>query len=299
MVSTTAVTISRLRAKRRDNLDPSVLLFPATMSGFCSKVFWYGLSALPFLFGQSGAPYGIGFLKKLRLMWKVFLNARQPGSMSKFVEHLTVVSAILSIPASVEGVVAEFGCFKGMSSASLSLACSATGRKLIIFDSFEGLPTPQEEVRNIGERRIIPYTRGQYAGGLDEVRQNVRTFGNINACEFVKGYFEETLQNRKFERYCLIFEDADLPSSVRTVVRHAWPRLEDRCIFFSHEARDLEVMKIFFDDAFWMGVVGSTAPGMVGVGSGLELSAVGSSLGYIRKTGVAGGENSSIQRSDQ
>jgi hypothetical protein len=101
----------------------------------------------------------------------------------------------------------------------------------------------------------------------------------------VKGYFEDTLPGRPSdERYCLIFEDADLPSSVRTVIRYGWPRLQSGCCFFTHEARDLQVMRIFFDDAFWRSTVGCEAPGIMGSGLGLMFSSHGSHLGYVIKT---------------
>ena len=39
-----------------------------------------------------------------------------------------------------EGVIVECGCYRGGSSAKLSIISKLLGRKLIIFDSFEGLP---------------------------------------------------------------------------------------------------------------------------------------------------------------
>lgn len=235
--------------------------------------------------GTAGREYDVGFWQKVSLMRAAFRNGGQLGSATSFLEQLTLLDAILSIPKNLEGAVAEFGCFKGMSTASLSLACRAAGRRLVVFDSYEGLPEPLEQVTGIATSQPVPYFKGQLKGMLEEVKQNVSSFGEIGVCEFVKGYFEDSLPGRdSAEKYCLIFEDADLPSSVRTVIRHAWPRLQNGCFFFTHEARDLEVMKIFFDDSFWKETVDSNAPGIVGSGLGLTLSPVGSGLGYVRKT---------------
>jgi hypothetical protein len=83
---------------------------------------------------------------------------------------------------------------------------------------------------------------------LAEVQRNVARFGDPSVCEFVPGFFADTLPKRpRDERYVLIFEDADLPSSVRDILRFAWQKLETGCRFFSQEARDREVMDLFFD----------------------------------------------------
>jgi len=55
-------------------------------------------------------------------------------------EILSVVRAVLTIPASVKGCVVEAGCFKGGSTAKLSIAARLAKRDFLIFDSFEGIP---------------------------------------------------------------------------------------------------------------------------------------------------------------
>ena len=237
-----------------------------------------------FVAGDAGAQYGVGMLRRWKIVGAVRRNARQPGSAASFLEHLTLVEALLRVPRELQGDVAEFGCFKGMATASLSLVCALIGRKLRVFDSFEGLPAPDEAVHNIDTGAEVKYKQGDYAGSLDEVRANVAKFGRIDVCEFVRGFFSDTLPQRpRDERYVLIFEDADLVSSARDVLTHAWPRLQPGCIFFCHEARDTEVVALFFDRNWWRQTMGTDAPGLIGSGEGLPLSANGSSLSYVRK----------------
>lgn len=236
-----------------------------------------------FVIGDTGAEYRISILRKYRLLHRIRRNARRRGSASTFMEQVQLAQAVLNLPLAVKGAVAEFGAFKGMSSATLSLVCALVGRQLIVFDSFEGLPDP-EFVRNIAGGKRVPYEKGAYAGALDEVKANIAAFGRIDVCQFVKGFFSDTLPTRPAdERYALIFEDADLPSSVRDVIRNAWPRLEPGCLFFCHEARDFEVVSIFFDSAWWHREVGADAPGLIGSGLGLELGVEGSCLAYVMK----------------
>lgn len=206
----------------------------------------------------------------LRITW-AYINLRRQSASSVF-EQLILVDAILKIDPKIEGDIAEFGCFKGASSAVLSIAANFVGRKLLIFDSFEGLPEVREEVRNIHSQNVINYRKGMYAGSLEVVKGNIARFGHLSCVEFIQGFYQKTLPIRPVrEKYAFIFEDADLESSVKDVLRHAWPRLSEGCSFFCHEARDLEVCSIFFNDAFWAANFGSKAPGLVGAGMGLPI----------------------------
>ena len=217
---------------------------------------------------------GVGAGARLRIVRRLVRAhlANRGKTATSFGEQLVLIEAILRIPREAPGAIAEFGCYKGMSSVALSLSAKATGRKLLIFDSFEGLPEPSAEIRNLGTNERIAYKKGDYAGSLEEVRAVIARHGEIECCEFVRGFFSDTLKLRPpQERYALIFEDADLVESVADVLRFAWPRLADGGLFFCHEARDLEVVKLFFDDVYWREAHGMSAPGLVGAGLGLPI----------------------------
>jgi len=217
-----------------------------------------------------GREYRVGFAAKLILIWKIRKASRNPGSATNFFEQLYIVKELLQIASHREGAVAEFGCYKGLSTASLSLVCALTKRRLLIFDSFEGLPDPEGAVHHFQDEAAVVYTRGQYTGTLDEVKANVKQFGDISVCEFVSGYFENTLSRRSpTEKFVLIFEDADLPQSVRSVLCGAWKKLQPEGIFFCHEARDREIVDLFFDHSWWIQNIGEAAPGFVGSGGGM------------------------------
>jgi hypothetical protein len=233
-------------------------------------------------FRNSGG--GVGIFCKLGLLRAALRNASQSGSESTFAEQLTLVGGILNIPEELQGVVAEFGCYKGAATATLSLACAATGRKLVVLDSFEGLPEPTEQVTSIATGTPIPYKAGDLCGTLDEVKKRVARFGSIDVCEFVQGFFEQTLAARDAsERFVLIFEDADLPQSVRSVLTHCWPKLQDGCHYYCHEARDKQVVDLFYETALWQEELRSEMPGFCGSGCGLPLNPSGSMLGYAVK----------------
>jgi O-methyltransferase len=229
---------------------------------------WWTAAAL--LNPSVGREYGISRRTKLGLLRKMWRNSQQPGSASTFFEHVFIVTRLLTLPRQLEGSVAEFGCYKGFSTASLSAACALTGRRLVVFDSFEGLPPTQDIVHNFETGISVPYAGGQYKGALEEVKANVERFGEVRVCEFVKGYFEDTLPLRSAaEKFVLIFEDADLTQSVRSVLTGTWKKLQPGCTFFCHEARDREVVNIFFDQQWWKATIGEAAPGFIGSGAGI------------------------------
>ena len=255
------------------------------------KVAIFPWPVLRFLQRHVGGEYGIGIRQKSFLLYRLLRNATEAGSATTFYDHVTIVHGVLLVPAELNGYVAEFGCYKGAATASLSLACALTGRRLKVFDSFEGLPEPNEKVTHLSTGAEVPYRAGQYHGTLEEVKRNVSRGGDLSVCEFIKGFFDETLPLRDAaEQYVLIFEDADLPRSVRTVLKYCWPRLREYGLFFCHEARDKEVVQLFYDKTFWREQLSSEAPGFVGSGCGLPVDFRESQpmLGYAIKLPIIG-----------
>lgn len=147
-----------------------------------------------------------------------------PYEMLAIANHLYVLKE-----AGVLGDFAEFGCFKGFSSSMLSFACNELGIQMHVFDSFMGLPPSDSTF----------YSEGDFAGTLDEVKENIRNFGVIDAVEFHKGYFSETVVGKNLPRLVSLFMDVDLQSSARDVMS-ALSALNVRGSMFSHEcsARD-------------------------------------------------------------
>jgi hypothetical protein len=136
------------------------------------------------------------------------------------------------------GPVCEFGCFKGFSTCCLSHVCFDLGLRLEVFDSFAGLP----------EVNGSYYRAGDFYGALDEVAENVRTFGRINLVTFNKGFFSESLPGRTLDPI-LIWMDVDLRSSSRDVMTIAGQLPKESCVM-SHEcfARNFDKGRIIPDE---------------------------------------------------
>jgi len=172
---------------------------------------------------------------------------------------------LLETPPEVVGDVVECGTWKGGSAANLSLVCRIAGRRLKVFDSFQGLPEGRP-----GDREAAGYAKGDYCGTLDEVRRNIGRHGAIEVCDFVPGWFEDTLPTFT-SPVVLAFLDVDLEASLDTCVRHLWPRLVEGGHLFTDEAVGLDYTALFFSERWWQRYFGRTPPGLMGAGTGLPL----------------------------
>ena len=236
-----------------------------------------------FVHGPAGEHYGVSPADKARLVDQFLRNTRAIESGTGAVVHVVLAEAIFSLPPEMHGGVVECGVWKGASSASLSLVCKLTGRTLWVCDSFEGLPDEGMQ-RHTGMHTGVYgyYKPGMFQGSLEEVQANIAAHGAPEVCHYVPGYFCDSLTEVRGP-VSLIFLDVDLAGSTRDCLRHLWPKLADGGSVYCDDAGDLDVVKVYFDEPWWLETLGCAAPGLVGSGCGLPLSPRYSSIGYTRK----------------
>jgi hypothetical protein len=233
-----------------------------------------------------GDRHGINSASKKELLRGIREVCSRVPTGTAWIYHLILVTEILKLPPAHElpGDIIECGCWKGASTASLSLACHMVGRRLIVCDSFAGLPDSEEDVvRNYPHIGVYGYYQeGMYEGKLDEVKENIDRYGNLSVCDFKVGLFGDTLPSHD-RSIVFAFFDVDLTSSMRDCIRFIWPLLVDGGMIYTDDSCDMEVVRVWFDDTWWIETVGERAPGYVGSGCGLPLSPNFSSLGYAKK----------------
>lgn len=221
-----------------------------------------------FIISRAGWQYGVRRRNKWTLFRHAIKNQKQFKSLTTPVQQLWLCHELFKVSNLTRGDVAECGCYDGASTAILSRACALVGRKLYVCDSFEGLPEPEadEKITIRTGSTFYDWKTGEFAspGGLAGVQERVRKFGVIDACEFVPGFFCDTLPDLPADSLVLVFEDADLKSSVWDCVRYLWPRLRFGCKFFSHEPWSIDVVSIFYDHEFWKRMFGTPPPGFYG-----------------------------------
>ena len=245
-----------------------------------AKAYRLGLLAasLPVTLGEffraeTGAAYGVDRPAKLRLIVRMARTNLAVPTGSSFVEHLVIATKALRIPSDSDGVLVECGAYKGGSTANLSLVAALCGRELVVFDSFEGMPEPDDADREhllIASGQRHTYDADAWAAPLSEVRANVDRYGELSACRFEAGYFAETMPAFE-EPVALAFLDVGLRSSAETAIEELWPLLAEGSYLFTHEAKHMEIATLFFDREWWADRLDERPPGLVGAGSGLGL----------------------------
>jgi hypothetical protein len=209
--------------------------------------------------------YRLTWWRRIVFGLRVVRNKHRIQTGTSYKTALVMALKLFELPPDVPGVVVECGTWKGGTAASLSLACQIVGRKLVICDSFEGLPTGDPLDREAGG-----YSPGDYCGTIDEVKANIDRYGDIKWCEFVKGWFNETLPH--FDQpIALAFIDVDFEASLDTCVRNLWPHLVDDGYVFIDEYVGTDYCALFYSERYWQQHFKRTPPGLIGAGSGLAL----------------------------
>ena len=151
-------------------------------------------------------------------------NGKQIRSGSSYRAHLAMAAKLLETPPDVDGVVVECGCFKGGSTANLSIVCDFVGRDLIVYDSFEGLP--EEDAT---DRYAASSSQGHFRGELEVVKGNIERYGVLARCTFRNARSTQRLPRPLQTRLC---HTSGRPQTLRALAskmailrarhRHCW-----------------------------------------------------------------------------
>ena len=200
--------------------------------------------------------YRMGWWRRIRLALRMYRNTRRILSLTSYKAHLAMAVKLLEIPPEVDGVVVECGCYLGGSTANLSLVCEIVGRELIVYDSFEGLPAPDPR-----DKYGNPFTEGVLDADLEQVKANVRRYGAIDRCTFVKGFFADTLPQHE-QPAVLCFLDVDLQGSLHDCVINLWPHLTEKGYVFIDEYVFSDYCALFYSERYWRENFDATPPGL-------------------------------------
>lgn len=130
------------------------------------------------------------------------------------------------------GLVAECGCFRGLSSYLLCSTLKAAddrfnGHGYRIFDSFAGLSAPQPEDSIEGDdpaaKRLRKMTQpGSFAASLQTVKDNLGEFPQI---EYFPGWIPEAFPDEPDARYRFVHVDVDIYQPTRDCFEYFYSRL--------------------------------------------------------------------------
>jgi hypothetical protein len=237
------------------------------------------------------ADYRLTPWRRFRLGLRLYRNTHRIWTGISYRAHLAMAVKLLELPPSQPGVVVECGCFRGGTTANLSLLCEIAGRELYVYDSFEGLPPAAE-----GDKYGNPDGTGFLTAGLDQVKAHVEAYGAPGCCTYVKGWFEDTTPTHEAP-IALLFLDVDYQSSLTDCVVNLWPKLIRNGYCFIDEYVFNDYCALFWSEKFWAKHFQRTPPGLMGSGTGISVGgyylgpfgqphdfASPSSIAYTRKS---------------
>jgi hypothetical protein len=144
----------------------------------------------------------------------------------------------------IESSAVEFGCYTGVSSAKFSILTSLIGKDLYIFDSFLGLPDPE----NYGSKeQARVFSKGDYAATIETVMNNINEYASLSGTVFVPGYFCDSIPTIENEigPIGIAFVDVDLEKSIDECLSFIVPRLQKGSLLFCDEFSHTDNFKIF------------------------------------------------------
>ena len=241
-----------------------------------------------FIYSDIGKNFDLNVGDKKKIIKRIKTSLAKVESATNLETHLELGKKILSLSKNDKGFIVECGAFKGASSISLSIFSQIVDRKLIIYDSFEGLPEDNDQIegRDYPHLKVTGvYKKGMYKGVLEEVQANLKYYGEYDNCIFRKGFFNETLKTHK-EKIDFLFMDVDLIQSTKECILYLWPFVKNEKYIFTDDACDIDVVSIWFDNEWWMKNLNCNAPGYVGSGCGIPIAGKYSSLGYSIKNPI-------------
>lgn len=121
------------------------------------------------------------------------------------------------------GDVIECGIYQGATSVLMAklMELRQSDKKLLLFDSFQGLPEP--------DRRVDASTRfqkGAWAASRKDVEALLARYKVQQRCVMHEGWFSETLQKLQADqKFCFAYFDADLYASTVDCLQQVWQRM--------------------------------------------------------------------------
>lgn len=132
-------------------------------------------------------------------------------------ERCYYVAGLTAHAACLPGNLAECGVFTGGTALLMCRASAASGKRIYLFDSFEGLPAndPNEDVY---------FEDGQFAiDDVDSVRRLLKDFEDV--AEIRKGWIPDTFAGLEDQTFSFVHLDVDLYRSTLDCCEYFYPRL--------------------------------------------------------------------------
>lgn len=133
-----------------------------------------------------------------------------------------------AIREKIPGDVIETGVWRGGAAIMAKAVVDAYGesnRRVILADSFEGLPPPDAAAYPADAGSTL-HEEAQLAVSLEKVQWNFEKFGMLDAnVVFLKGWFRETMPSAPVERLAVMRLDGDMYESTMIPLQHLYDKV--------------------------------------------------------------------------
>jgi O-methyltransferase len=200
----------------------------ARLTGYDIVRYHAGATAVPRTHPQDFTPHHIAIL-----------NQTAPYTLTSPERIFSLIEAVSHVVRqNVPGAIVECGVWRGgsmMATALTLLSMNRSDRDLYLFDTFEGMPMPQDvDIHASGQAAMVEFTQEQrgddssavcYAS-LNEVKAAMAsTRYNPERVHFIRGKVEDTIPSEAPESIALLRLDTDWYESTRHELEHLYPRL--------------------------------------------------------------------------
>jgi hypothetical protein len=145
---------------------------------------------------------------------RYYTRSMDPNNWHSFDRKYTL-NQLLKLVHHIDGDLAECGTYKGMSAYLMCRAHKGSSRRIHLFDSFEGLPTPDEHDGTY-------WSRGALQTSEDTVRETLVEFDNYVV---YKGWIPERFSEVAQLRFSFVHIDVDLYRPTLASLQFFFPRM--------------------------------------------------------------------------
>lgn len=163
--------------------------------------------------------------------WPLFAGQR---NIFRFIHNLSLLDTIIHVP----GDLIEVGCWRGSNTMLFAKALDfkyQSSKKIVVFDSFEGLQnfSASDEISNEG------LEKSNYRGNFDLMNDVANLYNLSDKIEFYIGDAELTIpefsSEQSWRRFSLIYFDADLYDACKVSLECLWEMLSIGGLFVFDE----------------------------------------------------------------
>lgn len=153
------------------------------------------------------------FVRKIKKEKETLVTNNEGYNIYSFVKSLS----------KMEGDIAEVGTYKG---GSAKLICLAKGnKKLHLFDTFEGLPTPSDIDKGF-------FRKGEYKSEIEILKEYLNEFNKVY---YYKGWFQNTSSLIKNRKFSFVNLDVDLYEGTLFALQFFYGRMNKGGLIVVHD----------------------------------------------------------------